>query len=92
MNVPQIFEKHHDEYGEFNRIPECAKLHRRPDICALLYIDQRFGGDDDIIDCAEHDEYFIDCDCSLLTEEDVIYLCRCGFGYDSENDSLYSFV
>lgn len=88
------FEKYNDDYIEFERIPEKDRRHPRPDICAMIYLHERFGGDGDAVTCAEHDEIWLGWDVGEidLTEEDVLYITRCGVRYDSSTDSLAMFV
>lgn len=87
-----MFEKHQGEHLEFERIPLGERAHRRPDLCGMLYLDARFGGAGDAVTHAEHDQIWFAFPTDELTEADVIYLLRCGILFDSENDSLYSFV
>lgn len=87
-----LFEKHNDEFLKFDRIPEADRRHPRPDLCAMLYLHERFGGDGDAVAAAEHDQIWLDWDGSGLTEADVIYLYRCGVRYDRSVDSLAMFT
>ena len=92
MNVHELFELHKDEFFKFARIEN--PLHVRPDICAMLYMHNLFGGNGDILAHAEKDEVWFDVaqsDVERLTEEQVIYLHRCGIRYDSDG-GLCSFV
>lgn len=88
--VKAWFEKHGDEYLEFERIPPEHRRHKRPDLCAFLYLSELEDDDGDIIIGAAHDEYWIGFKSELLTEDDVIYLTRCGISY--EYGSLCSFA
>lgn len=77
--IQALFDKHGDkEYLEFDRIPVGDRRHPRPDLCAFLYLHERFGGTGDAISGAEHDEIYLDWDDAELTDDDVIYLSRCG--------------
>lgn len=75
-DVHELFEKHNDEFLKFERIAE--KRHPRADLCAMLYLHERFGGTGDAVSNADHDEIWLDWDGKDCTEEDVIYLVRCG--------------
>ena len=95
VDLNSAFEKFDDEYLEFGRV--VSPLHARPDISAFLLIDKlvpRAGKD--IISAAEHDEFFIDCDCDELakaaTEEDILTLVRCGVRYDDGCECLAMFA
>jgi len=86
------FEKFHDEFLEFNHMPEEDKLSVAPDVCGFLYLlklmPEHKG---DIIVGAMHDKYWLSCPNSL-SDDDVIYLLRCGFHWCSECDCLSSFA
>ncbi len=93
--LEQWFDKVEDEYGEFENIPEADRRHPRPDICALIYLHEKLGGKGDAISAAEHDEIYLDWEKSRLefmTEEDVLYVTRCGVRYDPDTDCLAMFV
>ncbi len=93
MTVEQLFESHKKEYLKFERIPAYARKHERPDLCAMLYLHDHFGGKGDMVSAAQHDEIMLDCGhTKSLTEEDVIYLSRCGVRYDAASESLCMFV
>jgi hypothetical protein len=92
MEVAELFEKHKDEFLKFDRIPESERRHERPDLCAMLYLHERFGGTGDAVDGAEHDEIALAWRPEELTEADVIYVTRCGVRYNSKWRSLAMFV
>ncbi len=83
MTTEGLFEKHNDEFLKFNRIPLASRLHPRPDLCAMLYLHEKFGGSGNAVSHAEHDEIHLDWepDEGVMTEDDVIYLTRCGVRY-----------
>ncbi len=88
-----LFEKHDDEYIKFENIPESDRRHHRHDVCAFIYLDEKLGGKGDVVSAAEHDEIYLDFDnLEQLTDEDVLYITRCGVRYDSDTDSLAMFV
>jgi len=96
MNLQEMFEKHIDtEYIKFERI-ECPQ-HPRPDICAFLMLSQLVPDDGrDMVTSAEHDEIYLDTDCTklaeVISEAQVIDLLRCGVRYDAGADGLCMFV
>lgn len=64
----------------------------RLDMAGLNRLDKLVPGQRDMIVAAEHDEIWLAV-ClkdlaGVATEEDVIYLIRCGILYDSNHDSL----
>lgn len=88
-----LFEKHSDEYVQFERIEK--PLHPRPDICAFIRLHELVPGNGDMVCASEHDEFFLDVSpdalAAVATEEDVIMLHRCGVRYDTSTDSLAMF-
>lgn len=95
------FEKYEDDFLEFADIPESERRHHRPDVAAMLLLAERFPDTKDIIGAAEHDIIYFSCDPPQdsdyenqwpLSEDDVLYLRRCGLFWDTETDSLASFV
>jgi hypothetical protein len=97
----ELFDKFDDEYVKFENIPIAERRHPRPDICALIYLHEKFGGpvDDDgtsrdAICSAEHDEVWLDWEPGKIdiTEEDALYLTRCGVRYDTSNNMFGMFV
>lgn len=92
--VEQWFKDHEDEeFLKDHRILSCQRLHPRPDICAMLYVHNFDPNDRDIVSCAEHDEIWFDFNAfDKLTEDDVIYLLRCGIRWDDDARMLASFV
>jgi len=95
MNLEKMFDKHDEEYLKFDRIENPP--HNRPDLCAFILLDKLSPSERarDIIACSEHDEFWIDASpedvANNATEEDIIYLQRCGIRYDSSNDSFCMF-
>jgi hypothetical protein len=95
IDLKQAFEAASGEYIEFERIEN--PLHRRPDICAFLKLDQLVPGEArDMVCAAEHDEIFLDVEpdklAAVATQEDIVYLHRCGVRYDTSTDSLAMFA
>jgi hypothetical protein len=97
IDLKKTFDKYEDEGGEFNLIKDAPS--RRADLCAFILLDHlvpKTVGRTDILAAAEHDEIWIDIDCDKLaavaTEEDILYLSRCGVCYDEGLNSLSMFV
>lgn len=91
-----LFEKHSDtEYIQFKRITVATES-RRPDLCAFIRLDELVPGNTDIVSDAEHDEIYLEVEpedlAKVVTEEDIIFLLRCGVRYDSSYPALCMFV
>ncbi len=93
-NIEEVFDKHDDEYIEFERVKN--KLSSRKDIHAPILLNQLVPGTRDMVSAAEHDEFYLDVDVEELakvaTEKQIVELIRCGVRYDSETDGLAMFV
>ena len=93
-DLKAAFEKVEDEYIEFERIenPIC----KRPDICAFLLLEKLAPGSHDMIFAAIHDELYLAASvedfANAATEEDVLFLTRCGVSFDGENEYFTMFV
>ena len=94
IKLRDLFEKYGDEYIRFERIEN--KKSSRPDIHAMILLNEIVPGDRDIVSASEHDEFWLDIDCEklaeIITDEQVIELRRCGVHYDEEVDSLGMFT
>ena len=64
----------------------------RLDLAAFIRLDKLVPGQRDIVVAAEHDQIWLSVSLEDLagsaTEDDVIYLIRCGVLYDENNNSL----
>lgn len=96
MTVEELeaaFEKYDAEY-KFDLVEN--KLSGRPDIHAFLLLDSLVPGTRDMVAGGEHDIIYLDVEpCQLATvvsEEQVCELRRCGVFIDSNTDSLAMFV
>jgi hypothetical protein len=93
-DLKAAFEKVEDDYIKFERVenPAC----KRPDICAFLLLDKLVPGSRDMVSAAGHDEIYLDVDtedfANAATDEDILFLTRCGVRFDEENDSFAMFV
>lgn len=83
--LEEIFEKYHHEDCEFGNIPN--PKHVRPDICAMLMIDEIQSRNDSqrrtgMISWAGHDKIHFDVNVvefsEVVTKNEVIDLIRCG--------------
>lgn len=87
-----------DEYLKDERIRPDRRLHRRPDVNAILLLDKLAGDkaalDRDAICSAAHDQFWLDVDpaaiCETATDEDIRDLIRCGVSI--EGDGFYMFA
>lgn len=95
IDLAWAFEKHDDTYCKFKDIKDPPNA--RPDISAFIYLDRLLPNPGrDMVSAAEHDEIYLGIDCEKLaevaTEDDVIFLSRCGVRFDEGLDSLCMFV
>ena len=69
-----------------------AQRTERLDLAGFIRLDKLVPGQRDIIVAAEHDQIWLSVSledlAGVATEEDVIYLIRCGIMFDENNDSL----
>lgn len=91
--IHEWFEKHESEHIKWERIPSHERLHSSRRLCAFLKIAAMMPdpakwslhGEHDIVYLADPD------DLVAVTEDDVIYLLRCGVHWSSECDCLAMF-
>jgi hypothetical protein len=95
-DIERLYDEHEDEHLEFKNIKPERRLHRRPDLNAFLLLDKLVPGDRDMVQVAEHDEFWVEVRpkqvAAVATEEDILDLMRCGIMYDSDIESFHSFV
>lgn len=99
-DLSEFFEEHEDEFLKFDRIGD--KFSTRPDLHAFILLDDLLEnvpfsrGEDDIIGSAEHDEIYLSVDVekllTVISEDELIDLHRCGVRYDEQYDTLCMFV
>ncbi len=90
-----LFEKHEDEFLQWERI--VPPLTTRRDLHAFLLLDRLVSNvGRDMVSAAEHDQIWLDVSpedlAAVVTEEQVIELRRCGVIYDTDIGSLSLFV
>lgn len=94
LNLKEAFDACDGDYIKFERIE--SKPSQSPDLCAFLLLDKLVPGASDIVAAAEHDEIYLGVDCEKLaavaTQDDIVYLARCGVRYEEDFDSLCMFV
>lgn len=95
QGISGFFTKNDDEYLKFDRISVTERRHDVKDICAMLYMIEKMGVKQNIIESAGYDGMgyaiyfdFNQEDVDLLSEADVIYLMRCGVLFDWEKECL----
>ncbi len=97
--IKETFERYSDagEFLKFNRIPESERLSGRPDLCAFIFLDKLFPSENgrDIICGAEHDKIYLDVSNrqlleSDITDEQILYLVRCGVCMDDEGLCMFA--
>lgn len=85
-----LFEKHEDVYLKSNEIDGPA------DLAAFNLINKLLPSKKDMIACAEHDEFWLSAIpekmAEVASEEDIIFLIKCGVRYDEDTDSFAFFA
>lgn len=90
------FERHQDEYRQFDRI--VSPLALQPDLCAFLVLAglRPDASGIALLSAAEHDEVWLGVDCvalaAVITDAEVRDLRRCGVRMDSGHSALCLFV
>ncbi len=89
----RLFQDNHDEeFLKFRSIKGDTPS-QRADLCAMILIDSLLPGIGDIVSAAEHDQIWLDADAGalapLITEDQWLYLIRCGVMLDDDSLSLY---
>lgn len=84
-----LFEKHDDEYLKDDGISGPS------DLAAFNKLNELVPSSKDIIAASEHDEFWLSVSpdelAEVATEEDVLFLIRCGVRLDDDTDSLAMF-
>lgn len=94
MSIEDRFEEHDEEYLEFDRIPTDHRLHPDPTLCGYLKIHSLLVDPrKDVICGADHDIIYLPGkgDMKPLTDDDIVYLQRCGIHWDAESHCLADF-
>lgn len=86
-----------DDFIEFENIPESERPFSSPDLCAWALLDRKFPTDckADMVSSAEHDQIWLRIkrhEIAQLTDDDILYLTRCGVMYDDDVEVLSMFV
>ena len=94
MNYEKLFEKISEENEDklnFNDILPSEKLHSIQKLCGFLYIASLLKPNERFEMHAEHDILYLagENDMRELTNEDILYLLRCGIYWDSEFECLH---
>ncbi len=82
-----------EEYLKFESIPQEERLHPSHVLCGYLKVASLMKKHEEFDIHAEHDVAYL-CgsdDLLPLTDEDIIYLLRCGIGYYDDEDCLQDF-
>jgi hypothetical protein len=87
------FERFEEEYLEFNRVPDADRLHPDRRLCGYLKVYSLLHPEEQInfVLWAEHDIVHLPVP-HELTDDQIVYLLRCGIGYDADTDSLRDLV
>lgn len=90
--IAKLFTLYADKSLAFDAIAD--KRHPRPDLCAMLYLHERVGGEGRMC-MAGVGEIWLDCgpkQLRKLTSDDVLYLVRCGVRFDEDAEALAMFA
>lgn len=93
MDLHERFEQFNGEYLKFELVKE--KRCERPDLHALLILNDLESAPRYAISDATHDEIWLDFSPEILNmvnDDVIIELIRCGVRYDEEEDSLCMFA
>ncbi len=88
----ELFDTHDNKYLDFEGIENPPSSYR--DLCGLLKLSQLLPSrkPGQIVTGAGHEAIYIRCDLDKLakvaTEDDIIYLIRCGIRYDEDGSAL----
>ena len=90
-----LWKKHDEPFDlKFEQIENPPS--KRADLCAFLKLDQLVPGKTDMVSNAEHDEIFLEVSpeelAKVATEEDIIYLIRCGVNYNEDGPWFQMYV
>jgi len=87
--LAEIFEAHDDKYLE-------GEIDGPSDLAAFNLLNKLVPSNKDIVSCAEHDEFWLSTSpeelAAVATEEDIIFLIRCGIRFDEDTDSFAMFA
>lgn len=87
--LAELFENHSDEYLK-------AEVSGPRDLAAFNLMNKLVPSNKDIVSCAEHDEFWLSTEpeelAKVATEEDVLFLIRCGIRFDEDTDSFAMFA
>lgn len=92
LAIAKLFSVHADEALAFDAIAD--KRHPPPDLCAMLYLHERIGGEGKMC-MAGVGEILLHCgpkQLRKLTPADVLYLVRCGVRFDEDAEGLAIFA
>lgn len=90
-DIKDAFERHADEHSKFDRVKDKPSL--RADLSAFIRLDELVPSRIDIVAAAEHDQIWLEVELSDLakaaTEEDIVFLRRCGVMLDGDSLSMF---
>ena len=92
MDIQKRFDQFDGDYLEFEKAS--VKHSQRPDLNALIILDQIDPGTKDIIIGVGHDEIWLDVDMDVLaraTDQQIHDLVCCGVMYCPDDEALYMF-
>lgn len=86
-----------DDFIRFERIPESERLFSSADLCAFALLDKKFPAERgiDMVSAAEHDQIWLRIErhqIAQLSDDEILYLTRCGVMYEEDTEGLSMFV
>lgn len=91
-DICELSDQYDGEYLKFDLIPKDEQLHPSGKLCGILKLVSLMTEPSGFTFQAEHDELFL---CGLdelatISEEDFVYLNRCGLSFDDEVEQKFS--
>lgn len=92
MTLEERFAKYIDDYIKFDRIPKEERLHASSDLCGMLKIADLMDNAEAFVMYAEHDKLYLPEIPEDTSDEDILYLVRCGVSFSYEDEGCYIFT
>lgn len=94
MTIEELFEKHQDEFLQYER--DYSLKDKAKDVTLFNMLSDKIPPHKDLIIGAWYEEIFFDVDLddfvTFFSEEEIVRMIRCGLRYDSERECLCMFV
>lgn len=95
--MAQRWDQFEDDFLLFDRIPPPERPFSSSDLCAWALLDKKFPSARglDMVSGAGHDQVWLRItrtEIAQLTDEEILYLVRCGVMFESDTETLSMFV